>query len=64
DGCPKQDLDAAKKFILEMYQMQNSERRRMYAHYTCATDTENIRLIFKAVKDTIMRIHLDQFSLS
>ncbi|KAG9281845.1 guanine nucleotide-binding protein subunit alpha-11-like [Astyanax mexicanus] len=61
---PKQDLDAAKKFILEMYQMQNSERRRMYAHYTCATDTENIRLIFKAVKDTIMRIHLDQFSLS
>ncbi|XP_066513995.1 guanine nucleotide-binding protein subunit alpha-14-like [Hoplias malabaricus] len=61
---PKRDAEAAMKFILKMYEDQNSERRRMYSHFTCATDTENIRLIFSAVKDTIMRIHFSEFNLT
>ncbi|XP_072516363.1 guanine nucleotide-binding protein subunit alpha-14-like [Salminus brasiliensis] len=60
---PKNDTEAAKKFILTMYEEQNTEHKRMYSHYTCATDTENIRFTFKAVKDTIMRSHLDVFIL-
>ncbi|KAL6463677.1 hypothetical protein MHYP_G00280680 [Metynnis hypsauchen] len=61
---PKCDADTAMKFILKMYEEQNTERKRMYSHFTCATDTENIRLIFSAVKDTIMRIHFEEFNLT
>ncbi|KAB5522342.1 hypothetical protein PHYPO_G00158450 [Pangasianodon hypophthalmus] len=62
---PKNDAKAAMKFILKMYEALNSDAcKRLYSHFTCATDTENIRLIFSAVKDTIMRIHFEDFSLT
>ncbi|XP_060768840.1 guanine nucleotide-binding protein subunit alpha-14-like [Neoarius graeffei] len=62
---PKNDANAAMKFILKMYEALNSEsRKRLYSHFTCATDTENIRLIFSAVKDTIMRIYIKEFGLT
>ncbi|XP_060719752.1 guanine nucleotide-binding protein G(q) subunit alpha-like [Tachysurus vachellii] len=61
---PKNNAETAKKFILQMYEAQNSDAcRRLYTHFTCATDTENIRLIFSAVKDTIMRINFEDFIL-
>ncbi|XP_026999897.1 guanine nucleotide-binding protein subunit alpha-14-like [Tachysurus fulvidraco] len=61
---PKNNAEAAKKFILQMYEAQNSDAcRRLYTHFTCATDTENIRLIFSAVKDTIMRTNFEDFIL-
>ncbi|XP_017315411.1 guanine nucleotide-binding protein subunit alpha-11 [Ictalurus punctatus] len=64
DG-PKNDANEARKFIRNMFEAQNSEAcKRLYSHFTCATDTENIRLIFSAVKDTIMRIHLEDFGLN
>ncbi|TRY54328.1 hypothetical protein DNTS_021304 [Danionella cerebrum] len=62
---PKNNADAAMKFILKMYEDQNSvTQHRIYAHFTCATDTENIRFVFDAVKDTILRNILNQFNLS
>ncbi|XP_053474690.1 guanine nucleotide-binding protein subunit alpha-11-like [Ictalurus furcatus] len=64
DG-PKNDANEAMKFIRNMFEAQNSEAcKRLYSHFTCATDTENIRLIFSAVKDTIMRVHLEDFGLN
>ncbi|XP_057211145.1 guanine nucleotide-binding protein subunit alpha-14-like [Triplophysa rosa] len=46
---PKNDADAAMKFILSTYEQQNSDiENPIYAHFTCATDTENIQLVFKA----------------
>ncbi|XP_072529089.1 guanine nucleotide-binding protein subunit alpha-14-like [Salminus brasiliensis] len=61
---PKNDAEAAKKFILTMYEEQNVEHEHIYSHYTCATDTENIRFTFKAVRDTITRTHLKSYNLS
>ncbi|XP_043095344.1 guanine nucleotide-binding protein subunit alpha-14 [Puntigrus tetrazona] len=62
---PKNDADAAMKFILSMYEEQNSDmHKNIYAHFTCATDTENIRFVFEAVKDTILRNNLSDFNLS
>lgn len=62
---PEQDPDAAMKFILSMYEEQNRDtNKRIYAHFTCATDTENIRFVFNAVKDTILRNILSTFNLS
>uniref|UniRef100_A0A3Q3WHR0 Guanine nucleotide-binding protein subunit alpha n=1 Tax=Mola mola TaxID=94237 RepID=A0A3Q3WHR0_MOLML len=61
---PQQDPAAAQKFILRMYQEQNPDKdKTLYAHFTCATDTENIRFVFVAVKDTILRHNLKEFNL-
>nr|XP_060618152.1 guanine nucleotide-binding protein subunit alpha-14 isoform X1 [Anolis sagrei ordinatus] len=62
---PKQDVKAAKDFILNLYQEQNPDKEKvMYSHFTCATDTENIRFVFAAVKDTILNINLKEFNLA
>ncbi|XP_019956406.1 guanine nucleotide-binding protein subunit alpha-14-like [Paralichthys olivaceus] len=61
---PQQDPGAAQEFILKMYQEQNPEKdKTLYPHFTCATDTENIRFVFVAVKDTILRHNLKEFNL-
>ncbi|XP_029024624.1 guanine nucleotide-binding protein subunit alpha-14-like [Betta splendens] len=61
---PQGNADAAKKFILDMYVEKHSGHQKpLYTHYTCATDTENIRVVFKAVKDTLFRDNLEQFNL-
>ncbi|KAM9743831.1 guanine nucleotide-binding protein subunit alpha-14-like isoform 1-T2 [Menidia menidia] len=61
---PQQDPTAAQEFILKMYQEQNPNRdKKLYAHFTCATDTENIRFVFVAVKDTILTANLKDFNL-
>lgn len=35
----------------------------LYSHYTCATDTENIKVVFEAVRHTIVMSNLSQFQL-
>ncbi|KAL7827389.1 hypothetical protein SRHO_G00331070 [Serrasalmus rhombeus] len=61
---PQNDAKAAQEFILKMYQEQNPDREKtIYSHFTCATDTENIRFVFAAVKDTILRHNLKEFNL-
>ncbi|KTG42885.1 hypothetical protein cypCar_00028999 [Cyprinus carpio] len=61
---PKNNADAAMKFILSMYEEQNMDTHKsIYAHFTCATDTENIRFVFESVKDTILRNNLSDFNL-
>ena len=66
DG-PDGDADAARKFILGMYvkcfeRMQNP-KRTLYTHFTCATDTNNIRFVFAAVKDIILQSYLIKYNL-
>ncbi|KAM9167576.1 guanine nucleotide-binding protein subunit alpha-14 [Mergus octosetaceus] len=61
---PKQDVKAARDFILKLYQDQNPNKEKViYSHFTCATDTENIRFVFAAVKDTILQLNLREFNL-
>ncbi|XP_041431486.1 guanine nucleotide-binding protein subunit alpha-14 isoform X1 [Xenopus laevis] len=61
---PKQDSQAARDFILKLYQDQNPDKEKViYSHFTCATDTENIRFVFAAVKDTILQLNLREFNL-
>ncbi|XP_060936342.1 guanine nucleotide-binding protein subunit alpha-14-like [Limanda limanda] len=58
------DAESAKKFILKMYTENHSGHDKpLYSHYTCATDTENISIVFKAVKDTLFRDNLNKFNL-
>lgn len=75
---PKQDAEAAKRFILDMYTgvysgcVENTDRgrkgsgsrsRRLFSHYTCATDTQNIRKVFKDVRDSVLARYLDEINL-
>jgi len=63
DG-PKQDHVAARQFILKGYLANNPDPdRQVYSHFTCATDSENIKLVFCAVKDTIMQAALAEFGM-
>ncbi|XP_037680056.1 guanine nucleotide-binding protein subunit alpha-15 [Choloepus didactylus] len=73
---PKQDAEAAKKFILDMYagmyagcahgpdgSRKGPRSRRLFSHYTCATDTQNIRKVFKDVRDSVLARYLDEINL-
>ncbi|CAH8475822.1 unnamed protein product [Heterobilharzia americana] len=61
---PKNDAIAARNFVLKMYQELNPDpERAVYSHFTCATDTENIRVVFVAVKDTILQANLREYNL-
>ncbi|KAF1377682.1 hypothetical protein PFLUV_G00203280 [Perca fluviatilis] len=61
---PQCDAGAAKKFIKQMYVDEHrGHPKSFYSHYTCATDTGNIRVVFKAVEDTIRQENFDLFNL-
>ncbi|KAI8809106.1 G protein alpha subunit [Cladochytrium replicatum] len=49
------DLPKAAKFILTKFTLANRARLNIYPHLTQATDTSNIRLVFAAVKVTILQ---------
>uniref|UniRef100_A0A3B3ZGC8 Guanine nucleotide-binding protein subunit alpha n=1 Tax=Periophthalmus magnuspinnatus TaxID=409849 RepID=A0A3B3ZGC8_9GOBI len=60
DG-PKQDAKEASAFILDMY--VQPDQKRIYSHFTCATDTNNIRFVFSVVKDHILQTNLSVYNL-
>ncbi|RMC19248.1 hypothetical protein DUI87_03854 [Hirundo rustica rustica] len=63
DG-PQRDAQAAREFILKMFVDLNPDSDKIiYSHFTCATDTENIRFVFAAVKDTILQLNLKEYNL-
>ena len=48
-----------------MYTDQHADHiKTLYHHFTCATDTENIRRIFVDVQDIVMKINFNQFNLT
>ncbi|XP_029693955.1 guanine nucleotide-binding protein subunit alpha-11-like [Takifugu rubripes] len=61
---PRGDAESAKEFILQLYRAQHRQSHKpLYSHFTCATDTKNIKVVFKAVKDTLFREHLRDFNI-
>ncbi|KAH6946372.1 hypothetical protein HPB50_013196 [Hyalomma asiaticum] len=63
DG-PKKDAFHAREFILKMFVDLNQDSEKViYSHFTCATDTENIRFVFAVVKDTILQLNLKGYNL-
>ncbi|KAM6902277.1 guanine nucleotide-binding protein G(q) subunit alpha-like [Xenentodon cancila] len=63
DG-PQQDIQAGKQFILDMFFSLNpNEDKIIYSHFTCATNTDNIRFVFCAVKHHILQGNLERNNL-
>lgn len=56
----KRDPEDAKNYICKLYEQQatnrdkREERKTLYPHFTCATDTSSIRRVFSDVKDTVL----------
>lgn len=63
DGPPG-DYDRAIQFIQKEFEsMNNRADKQVYTHITCATDTNNMRVVFDAVKDIVIRRSLREGGL-
>lgn len=61
---PLENGEEAKRFIDEMFRKNACVNKTIYSHFTCATDTENIKKVFDSVKDTILNQHIDEVFLN
>jgi len=60
-GC---NYDNAVAFIKDKFLQQNDNpKKHIYIHLTCATNTDNIQVVFNAVKDIILHQVLDDSGL-
>ncbi|XP_055073801.2 guanine nucleotide-binding protein G(q) subunit alpha isoform X2 [Misgurnus anguillicaudatus] len=64
----RRDAQEAMGFISEIYKqkavnVENKECKHIYPHFTCATDTNNIRKVFNDVKDTVLIASLKEYGV-
>jgi len=58
------DVEDVKKFLLFYFlSARGNAEKALYHHFTVAVDTNNIRIVFKDVKDTILKKNLDALLL-
>lgn len=63
EGNPHK-LSDVQQFILHMFDSKRRERSKaLFHHFTTAIDTENIKFVFHAVKDTILQYNLKALML-
>jgi len=56
---PDGDMKAGAEYFLGKFNACNKNPERMiYSHMTCATDTKNVKVVFNACKDIILRQNL------
>lgn len=61
---PLKDATAASEFIKAMFLSVNENaEKRIFPHFTTATDTENIERVFDAVKQTVLEDNLRDYNL-
>lgn len=55
------NLTHVQQFILDMFDekcQESSRKKPLFHHFTTAVDTENIKFVFQAAKDTILQDNL------
>ncbi|CAM9683036.1 unnamed protein product [Scytosiphon promiscuus] len=50
-------FDRGVAYFLEKFNAANTAKKTVYHHVTCATDSENIRVVLNSCKDTVLRIN-------
>ena len=61
DGDP-QKLSDVQDFLVMLFNSVRQDRsQELYRHFTTATDTKNIKLVFNIVKDTILTKNIQDF---
>ncbi|KAJ3435578.1 guanine nucleotide-binding protein g(o) subunit alpha [Anaeramoeba flamelloides] len=49
------DYKLASEYIRDQFlRLNRNQQKKIYPHFTCATDTSNIKKVFDAVKDTVL----------
>ncbi|XP_064641297.1 guanine nucleotide-binding protein subunit alpha-12-like isoform X2 [Lineus longissimus] len=57
-------MEDVQNFILDLYDAKRRDRSKpLFHHFTTAIDTENIKFVFQAVKDTILQHNLESLML-
>jgi len=67
----KEESKVGREYICSLYEdafkagtnEDSDKTRNIYSHYTTATDTDNIKLVFGVVNDFIVQINLQQYGL-
>ncbi|XP_016327179.1 guanine nucleotide-binding protein subunit alpha-11-like [Sinocyclocheilus anshuiensis] len=64
----RRDSQDAMKFINNLYKQkavsyETKNSKKIYCHFTCATDTKNIQTVFTDVKDTVLIQALEDFGM-
>lgn len=53
------DYDSACEYILKRFvELNQSEVKQIYAHFTCATDTNQIKFVLSAINDIVIQANL------
>lgn len=62
---PEHSLSDVQAFMVECFRAKRRDatQKPLYHHFTTAINTENIRLVFRDVKDTILHDNLKQLML-
>ncbi|XP_035825013.1 guanine nucleotide-binding protein G(o) subunit alpha [Aplysia californica] len=61
---PDKDVDAGARYIQHLFMMQvTSPSKVVYPHFTTATDTTNIQVVFQVLMDSILRDNLKSTAL-
>jgi len=57
-------IEGGKEYIKERFlELNDNKQKTVYAHFTCATDTNNIMVVFNAVRDIILTKTLGQIGM-
>ncbi|KAF7358225.1 G-protein alpha subunit [Mycena venus] len=59
------NYDAACDYLLHRFVSlnQSAATKQIYAHYTCATDTQQIKFVLSAIQDILLQLHLRECGL-
>ncbi|XP_066560676.1 guanine nucleotide binding protein (G protein) alpha v1 [Amia ocellicauda] len=61
---PDFDVDSAARYIAGMFlSLNKTPSKLIYHHFTTATDTSNVQIVFQVVMDTIIKENLEAVSL-
>ncbi|KAF7217340.1 transcript variant X2 [Nothobranchius furzeri] len=59
---PPGDAESAKKFIHKKFvDAHTGHHKPLHMHFTCTTDTDNIRVVFRAVRPALIHHSLEKF---
>ncbi|KAK6187161.1 hypothetical protein SNE40_005247 [Patella caerulea] len=58
------DVDSAARYVQHLFMMQNNNPSKViYPHFTTATDTSNIQVVFQVVMDSVLRDNIKAVSI-
>ena len=62
---PPEDPEIAKQFLLQLFLSVNPDpdNKRIFSHFTQATDSENIRRVFNDVREHVLEENLKDYNL-